>query len=91
MILVLQKSSADTERRGGAGERSSPHCAAKGLQISFAALLRRPGPGGFAAGPQWREELEIGTVTGGTPKEDVITPETSSTAAIIKRRNAITK
>ncbi|MDY2601004.1 MAG: hypothetical protein SOW23_04325, partial [Eubacteriales bacterium] len=28
----------------------------------------RPGPGGFAAGPQWREELEIGTVTGGTPK-----------------------
>ena len=89
--MVLQKSSADTERRGGAGERSSPALRRKRAANFICSPFAAPGPGGFAAGPQWREELEIGTVTGGTRKEDVITPETSSTAAIIKRRNAITK
>ena len=52
MILFCGKVQWKRNAEGVRGSGAPPHCAARGPQMKFAALLRRPGPGGFAAGPQ---------------------------------------
>ena len=65
--MVLQKSSADTERRGGAGERSSPALRRKRAANEICSPFAAPGAQSRRA-PMKREELKIQSVTIGNPK-----------------------